>query len=144
MSTSTSKSSTLSKKAPSFDPEHFTFWSTLCQAHVGKTDWALFEDPVPELDDDAYRATFDVDDNETAESRAILKAFHREYAKYEKNQNKVHQLLVEACSETKALRLMTIEYIKLPGIEFYRSLEKRYHHDILTLLLRNSLSMLAS
>ena len=35
-------------------------------------------------------------------------------------------MLVEACSETKALRLMTIEYIKLPGIEFYRSLEKRY------------------
>jgi hypothetical protein len=44
-----------SKKAPPFDPENFTFWSTLFQAYVGKAEWALFEEPEPELDENAYQ-----------------------------------------------------------------------------------------
>ena len=115
-----------SKKAPPFDPENFTFWSTLFQAYVGKAEWALFEEPEPELDENAYQQTLDEDGEQTEQSQAMEKAFKNQFKKWEKNQNKIHQYLVEACSNTKALRLQTIEYIKLPGIEFYRSLEKRY------------------
>ena len=114
------------KKAPSFDPENFTFWSTLFQAHVGKEQWNLFEEDEPILDEEFYQATLDEDGEETDESRAMEKVFNSKHKKWLRNQNRIHQYLVEACSNTKALRLQTIEYIKLLGIEFYRSLEKRY------------------
>ena len=124
MSKNTSTSN--SKKAPVFDHENFTFWSTLFQAHVGKAEWSLFETPEPEVNADDYADTLDENGERTDETRILLKLVEKDHYKWEKNQNKIHQQLVESCSDTKSLRLQTIEYINLPGIEFYRSLEKRY------------------
>ena len=112
-----------------FDPENFTFWFTLFQAHVGRAEWSLFETPEPEpevVDGEEYDRTLDEEGERTDDTRLLLRAVEKDHIKWEKNQNKIHQQLVESCSDTKSLRLQTMEYIKLPGIEFYRSLEKRY------------------
>jgi hypothetical protein len=88
---------------------YFTFWSTLFHAHVGKEEWTLFEVDESELDEEFYQATLEEDGEETEESRAMESVFRNKHRKWERNQNKIHQYLVEACSNTKALRLQAIE-----------------------------------
>ncbi len=71
MSKNTSTSN--SKKAKVFDPENFTFWATLFQAHMGKAEWSLFETPEPEVDGNDYEQTFDENSDRTDDTRILLK-----------------------------------------------------------------------
>ena len=110
-----------SKKAPPFDPENFTFWSTLFQAYVGKAEWALFEEPKPELDENAYEQTLGEGGAQTEQSQAMEKAVKNQFKNGRKTRTRFINIWLKhaatqkhyACKQLSILNYLVLSFTAL-------------------------------
>ena len=127
-SSSSSSSSDKRRKGPSLVPEDFAAWEMQFQAHVGYAEWKLFQKVEPVVDE-AHLATL-LDGGvaggaATHASRAYEREVRHDLRKWNENNDKIRQALVESLCENKQTKLMALEFQDKTTPAFYAALKSR-------------------
>jgi hypothetical protein len=109
-------------------PDDFTAWEMQFQAHVGFAEWKLFQKVEPVVDE-AHLATLleggVAGGNETHASRSYEKEIRHKLRKWNENNDKIRQSLVEALCENHQTKLMALEFQSKTTHAFYAAIKSR-------------------
>ena len=123
-----SSSSDRRRKAPSLNPDDFTAWEMMFQAHVGYAEWKLFQEPEPAIDEVKLNTLLEggvAGGAETRASRSYEKDIKYKRKKWNQNCDKIRQSLVESLCDNKQTKLMTLEFQSKNTVQLYAAIKFR-------------------
>ena len=117
----------LSKQyVPTIDNVKWPSWLTKFKVYVGKKLWSYLDKDEPEIDPDYWLSITGENGEESPESEAYLNRIHKRQKKWKNKRDKLHQYLMQACSENPSAFSLAQQHEDDDPLVLFKALEKRF------------------